>query len=100
MQNYYQFLGLKYGFELDLSELRKAYLKVQLRAHPDRTGELESTAISATANEAFQALQDPLRRAQHMLAIACQKLSVKPKKPARPRLLAVSARLSGAGRQA
>ena len=59
-------------FKVDLKALRKEFLQLQARAHPDlHPAEFKSKAeaLSARINEAYKTLQDPLRRALHILSI-------------------------------
>jgi len=59
-------------FSVDLKALRKEFLQLQARAHPDlHPAEFKSKAeaLSARVNEAYKTLQDPLRRALHILSI-------------------------------
>ena len=59
-------------FKVDLKALRKEFLQLQARAHPDlHPAEFKSKAeaLSARVNEAYKTLQDPLRRALHILSI-------------------------------
>lgn len=70
-------------FAIDLRALRSEFLQLQAAAHPDRHGHHNSNssgsgasttkrraeALSARINEAYRALQNPLLRAQHLLAL-------------------------------
>lgn len=59
-------------FIVDTQQLKREFLKLQARAHPDRhTGANKAKAegTSALINEAYKTLQDPLRRAQYLLAL-------------------------------
>lgn len=75
MHDFFTLLGLKRTFQLDESELHKAYMTVQQLCHPDRmvgkSSMERNTAIqrSMDANEAYEALKSPLLRAQHLLAL-------------------------------
>jgi curved DNA-binding protein CbpA len=56
---------------LDLDELKEAYHKKTLRAHPDAQANRtdETDASFASLNEAYQVLQDPKRRLHHLLSL-------------------------------
>ncbi|KAI9681207.1 MAG: hypothetical protein M1817_002489 [Caeruleum heppii] len=59
-------------FAVDVSRLRKEFLQLQSRAHPDRHAQemkLRAEAASARINDAYKTLQDPLLRAQYLLSL-------------------------------
>lgn len=59
-------------FPIDLQALKREFLQLQAKAHPDRhTGANKSRAegTSALINEAYKTLQDPLLRAQYLLSL-------------------------------
>lgn len=59
-------------FPIDLQALKREFLQLQGKAHPDRhTGANKSRAegTSALINEAYKTLQDPLLRAQYLLSL-------------------------------
>ena len=59
-------------FVIDTRELRKEFLQLQAKAHPDRHhGENKARAEGASAriNEAYKTLQNPLLRAQYLLSL-------------------------------
>ncbi|KAJ4371988.1 molecular chaperone [Neocucurbitaria cava] len=59
-------------FSLDLSALKKEFLQLQARAHPDlhaQSNKKRAEALSSRINEAYKTLQDPLRRAQYLLSL-------------------------------
>ncbi|KAF2099420.1 Co-chaperone Hsc20 [Rhizodiscina lignyota] len=59
-------------FHVDPRTLRREFLQLQARAHPDLHPEplkARAQATSALINEAYKTLQDPLRRAQYLLAL-------------------------------
>lgn len=61
----------KSPFTPDLKKLRKEFIQLQGLAHPDRASadkQRQAEALSARINEAYKTLQDPLRRARHLLA--------------------------------
>lgn len=59
-------------FAVDTRQLRKEFLQLQARAHPDRHSgpdKAKAEGTSALINEAYKTLQDPLRRAQYLLSL-------------------------------
>jgi len=59
-------------FAVDLSALRKEFLQLQARAHPDLhppEDKNKAQALSARINEAYKTLQSPLLRAQYLLSL-------------------------------
>ncbi|MFZ1180919.1 MAG: Fe-S protein assembly co-chaperone HscB [Herbaspirillum sp.] len=72
MQNYFTFFQLPQRFAVDLTALEKAYHGVQNQVHPDRfaqaTGAEKRVAMqwATRANEAYQTLKNPLKRAAYL----------------------------------
>jgi molecular chaperone HscB len=59
-------------FEIDLSALKREFLQLQGRAHPDLhppEDKSKAQAMSARINEAYKTLQSPLLRAQYLLSL-------------------------------
>lgn len=59
-------------FTIDLSALKREFLQLQARAHPDmhpQTDKKRAEALSARINEAYKTLQNPLLRAQYLLSL-------------------------------
>jgi molecular chaperone HscB len=59
-------------FPIDVRALRREFLQLQAKAHPDRhpqEGKARAEALSARINEAFKTLQNPLLRAQYLLSL-------------------------------
>lgn len=59
-------------FSIDLSALKKEFLQLQARAHPDlhpQADKKRAEALSARINEAYKTLQNPLLRAQYLLSL-------------------------------
>ncbi|KAF2800001.1 Co-chaperone Hsc20 [Melanomma pulvis-pyrius CBS 109.77] len=59
-------------FTIDLSSLKKEFLQLQSRAHPDlhpAENKNKAQALSARINEAYKTLQSPLLRAQYLLSL-------------------------------
>lgn len=74
-QNHFELLGIAPRFRIDPAALDEAYRALQTQVHPDRfAGGSESQRrmalqASARVNEAYQALKDPVQRAQYLLRI-------------------------------
>jgi molecular chaperone HscB len=65
--DYFKLFGLKRQFEVDAGALKKAYLDLQRKSHPDinkNTGDL-----SSIINEGYQTLKSPLPRAIYLVII-------------------------------
>lgn len=59
-------------FTIDTKALRKEYLQLQARAHPDRhqgASKAKAEGTSALINEAYKTLSSPLLRAQYLLQL-------------------------------
>ncbi|KAL6159466.1 molecular chaperone [Exserohilum turcicum] len=59
-------------FAIDLSALKREFLQLQARAHPDlhpQANKKRAEATSARINEAYKTLQNPLLRAQYLLSL-------------------------------
>lgn len=74
--NYFELLGLPQQFALDESALRLAYQRRQRDTHPDNftqasdAEQLHAARQGALLNDAYQHLQDPVKRALHLLQLA------------------------------
>ncbi|GGX18804.1 co-chaperone protein HscB [Undibacterium macrobrachii] len=72
MQNHFALFNLPMQFELDRTQLDTAYREVQSRVHPDKfvqAGDAEKRVAmqwATQANEAYQTLKDPLKRATYL----------------------------------
>lgn len=72
MQNHFDLFGLTAIFDLDSGELDQAYRKIQQQVHPDRyvtaTDAEKRVAMqwATRANEAYQILKKPLKRAAYL----------------------------------
>lgn len=72
MQNHFELFGLPVSFELNLSELDQAYRTIQNQVHPDRyvtASDAEKRVAmqwTTRANEAYQILKRPLKRAAYL----------------------------------
>ncbi|RDW84458.1 hypothetical protein BP6252_02048 [Coleophoma cylindrospora] len=59
-------------FKIDVRALRREFLQLQAKAHPDRHAHENKTRAEATSayiNEAFKTLSNPLLRAQYLLSL-------------------------------
>tara|TARA_R110002003_G_scaffold206_22_gene15867 strand:- start:6649 stop:7260 length:612 start_codon:yes stop_codon:yes gene_type:complete len=59
-------------FTIDLQALKREFLQLQARAHPDMHPQIDkkrAEATSARINEAYKTLQNPLHRAQYLLSL-------------------------------
>ena len=60
------------SFSPDLKQLRREYLHLQAKTHPDlapQDQKRQAEALSMRVNEAYKTLQDPLKRAQYLLSL-------------------------------
>ncbi len=75
MQNFFDILGLPTDFALEEKALETAYFAAQRKTHPDLAiGKPEAERVEAflksqLVNEAYEALKNPLSRAEHLLAL-------------------------------
>ena len=75
-QDHYTLFGLPRRYGLDSAELERVYREVLTRVHPDKHVGLSDAAQrlsmqwSTQANEAYQTLRQPLKRAQYLLLLA------------------------------
>lgn len=75
MQNHFELFGLPARFDVDLTALDAAYREVQGRVHPDRfvnaTDAEKRVAMqwATRANEAYQTLKNPQKRAQYLIEL-------------------------------
>lgn len=70
--DYFAVLGVPHAYEVDLAQLRQHYLERSRATHPDfYTGDAEGLSevltLSATVNDAYRTLEDPVRRAEYVL---------------------------------
>src|SRR6185312_8532505 len=72
MQNHFELFHLPQRFAVDAEALNAAYREVQGRVHPDRFAQASDAEKrvamqwATRANEAFQTLKNPLRRATYL----------------------------------
>lgn len=75
MDDYFQRLGLPQSFTLDPTAVERSYLEKSRALHPDffqnapESERRASLSLTAALNEAYVALRDPYRRAEHLLAL-------------------------------
>lgn len=71
MTDYFALLDQHRSPWIDADQLKQAFHSKSLRLHPDAQprGSAESASAFAELNEAYQVLQDPKRRLQHLLAL-------------------------------
>jgi len=75
MQNHFELFNLPARFDIDTDALNAAYREVQGRVHPDRfvnaTDAEKRVAMqwATRANEAYQTLKNPQKRAQYLCEI-------------------------------
>jgi len=74
-QNHFQMFGLPARFAVDDARLDAAFREVQAQVHPDRhaaagdAGRRVAMQWSTRANEAYQTLKNPLKRATYLLEL-------------------------------
>lgn len=74
--SHFELLGLPPSFELDADDLRRRFIQISRKVHPDRLSVADSTAqtaglrVSAQLNAAYEILADPLRRAEYLLELS------------------------------
>ncbi len=72
MQNHFELFHLPQRFDTDMSALDKAYREVQSRVHPDKfinatdTEKRVAMQWATRANEAYQTLKNPYKRAAYL----------------------------------
>lgn len=72
MQNHFELFQLPVGFEINPEQLDAAYREIQSRVHPDRFAGASSAEQriamqwATRANEAYQTLKQPLKRASYL----------------------------------
>jgi len=74
-RNHFELFGLPERFRFDPAVLERAYRALQSEVHPDRFATAQDAErrvalqSSARVNEAYQALKDPVTRAQYLLSL-------------------------------
>jgi len=75
--NYFDLFTLPHSFSINLSQLSNAFQALQKKTHPDKFAhasnqeQLLAAQKSATINDAYQTLKNPLKRAEYMLVQRC-----------------------------
>lgn len=76
INNFFEFFGLSVQYRLDLIELRNRYFTISKKTHPDRLqlsseeDKNEAMRYSSQISQAFKALQDPIKRMEHLLTVS------------------------------
>ena len=74
-KNYFALFDLEPAFQIELAHLEQRYRALQARVHPDKFSSASdaekrlSMQCSTHVNEAYQTLQQPLRRARYLLSL-------------------------------
>ena len=74
-QNYFELFNLPEKFQIDLEMLQKNYRAIQKEIHPDRFAtsseneKVQSMIKSTQANDGYQTLKSPIKRAKYILSI-------------------------------
>ena len=71
MSTHFDIFGLKPSVDVDVKALEASYRKLSLELHPDRNPDarVQAAEKSASLNEAFKVLKDPVRRAFYLLRL-------------------------------
>ncbi|MFT3836225.1 MAG: Fe-S protein assembly co-chaperone HscB [Myxococcaceae bacterium] len=71
MSTHFDIFGLEPTVDVDVKALEASYRKKSLELHPDRNpnARVEAAANTASLNEAFKVLKDPIRRAFYLLRL-------------------------------
>jgi len=86
IQNYFELFNLPEKFQLDLEMLQENYRAIQKEIHPDRFAtsseneKVQSMIKSTQANDAFQTLKSPIKRAKYILSLhkSVEKITLPP----------------------
>ena len=74
-QNHFELFNLPERFQLDLEILQENYRAIQKEIHPDRFAtsseneKVQSMIKSTQANDAYQTLKSPIKRAKYILSL-------------------------------
>jgi molecular chaperone HscB len=85
-QNYFELFNLPEKFQIDLVMLQENYRAIQKEIHPDRFAtsseneKVQSMIKSTQANDAFQTLKSPIKRAKYILSLhkSVEKITLPP----------------------
>ena len=75
-QTYFELFGLEPAFDLDVRHLQAEQQRLQASYHPDRfigaddKDKRLSTQIASWVNQAYETLQDPVKRSRYLLEIS------------------------------
>ena len=75
-RNHFELLGLPVSFDVDPADLSARYRSLQQQLHPDRhSGGTDADRrlalqLTASLNDAYQTLQNPVRRAHYLLDLS------------------------------
>ena len=75
-QTYFELFGLKPVFAIDLDQLKVEQRRLQASYHPDRYANESdrdkrlSVQVASWINQAYEALQDPVKRSRYLLEIS------------------------------
>ncbi|VDN51825.1 unnamed protein product [Dracunculus medinensis] len=79
--NYFKQLGIQPSFNIDINILKRNFLKLQAKVHPDKFVQCSpeekdiSEICSRYLNDAYQTLTQPIRRAKYLLQLKGQTTS-------------------------
>ena len=71
--DYFDFFDLPHKLDIDLNDLQKRYYQLSRKWHPDLAArksaaeQQEAEDATATLNDAYRTLKDPIRRAEYVL---------------------------------
>ena len=74
-QNYFELFGLPVAYEVDRSALRSQQRRLQASFHPDRYVNADdrerrlSVEVASWIKQAYETLQDPVKRARYLLVV-------------------------------
>ncbi len=74
-QNYFELFGLKPAFSIDRARMQTAQQRLQASYHPDRHVNEDdrnrrlAVQVASWINQAYETLQDPVKRARYLLEI-------------------------------
>ena len=85
-QNYFELFNLPEKFEIDLEMLQENFRAIQKEIHPDRFAtsseneKVQSIIKSTLANDAYQTLKSPIKRAKYILSLhkSVEKITLPP----------------------
>jgi molecular chaperone HscB len=93
-KNYFELFGLPVSFDLDLADLTERYRGLARATHPDRfaggSDQERRIAMQTTAsiNEAFRILKDPIARGRYLLELRGVRLNAESETVRNPSFLA------------